>query len=537
MNYIKAFTHSGVFHADDVMSSAFLKLLNPEIKIERGFKVPDNYDGLVFDIGFDEFDHHQPDNDVRENGIPYAAFGKLWRKFSPELGLSKKSLDIIEESIVQPVDNTDNTGNHNPLSAIIGYFNPEWNSDEVADDNFEDAVEFALLALKKVIKHFKAVEEADRQAKEAISKMTSNGIIILDKFIPLSCFEEEENAKLVVFPSLRGGYNVNCIRGHFELPKEWRGISVEKAKELGLKGLTFCHVGGFILAAETKEDAIALAEKAIEIVDPAAKKYELTNDTIEHYGTVLHRIKALKDFGIVKAGELGGYIESEDNLSHEGDCWVFDEAVVKGKAKVLDNAKAEGNAQVSAYAIVKNYGTVAGNAIVTGHSKVYEIGIIFGNATMNEKCELFGCATVTGNAALHSSTKVYGTAVVGGNTVATNATIYDAATVMGSTIIGATVNGNSVIDTDVYLKDNAYITSVADYVNITMNGITVTFYLSKDKEMYFVFGGYEHKLSALDSYERELSDNTAFPNMVKLAKKYLLKGEEYGLSRDYRCSY
>ena len=48
------------------------------------------------------------------------------------------------------------------------------------------------------------------------------------------------------------------------------------------------------------------------------KKYELTDETINHYGVVLHRIKALRSFGDVKAGDLGGFIESEDNLSQEG---------------------------------------------------------------------------------------------------------------------------------------------------------------------------------------------------------------------------
>ena len=521
MKNTKAFTHSGIFHADDVMSSAFLKLLNPEIKIERGFKVPDNYDGIVFDIGFGKFDHHQSDGEIRENGVPYAAFGKLWREFSSELGLSKKSLDIIEEAIVQPVDNTDNTGDYNPLSTVIGYFNPEWNSDEVADDDFEDAVEFALLALKKVIKHFKAVEEADMQAKEAIGKMTSNGIIVLDKFIPLSCFEEEENAKLVVFPSLRGGYNVNCISGHFELPKEWRGISVEKAKELGLKGLIFCHVGGFILAAETKEDAIALAKKAIEIVSPV-KKYELTDETI-HDGK-LHRIKALKDFGNVKAGDLGGFVESEDNLSHEGDCWIYNDAIVKDKAKVLDNAITKGRAQVLDNVIVFDNATVSDNAIVSDNSKVYDHSMVSGNARINGTSEIYGHAVVNVNANV-TDTNIYDNAIVTCNADVTNANIYNYAGVISGVIIGSTINGIAIIDADINFKDNAYISSINDYINITMNGITVTFYLSKDKDIYLTFGISEYKLDDL-KYVRGLSCNTAFPSMVEFAKNYLLKERE-----------
>ena len=54
-----AFTHGGKFHADDVFSSALLLYINPEISITRGNSVPDDFTGIVFDIGRGEFDHHQ----------------------------------------------------------------------------------------------------------------------------------------------------------------------------------------------------------------------------------------------------------------------------------------------------------------------------------------------------------------------------------------------------------------------------------------------------------------------------------------------
>lgn len=72
-----AFTHSGKFHADDVFSAALLLYLNPEITIARGNIVPENYEGLVFDIGRGQYDHHQKDSRIRDNGVPYAAFGLL----------------------------------------------------------------------------------------------------------------------------------------------------------------------------------------------------------------------------------------------------------------------------------------------------------------------------------------------------------------------------------------------------------------------------------------------------------------------------
>ena len=75
MNTDKGFTHGGKFHADDVFSTALLKILFPNINVERGFVVPENFDGIIYDIGFGEFDHHQENSPVRESGTPYASFG------------------------------------------------------------------------------------------------------------------------------------------------------------------------------------------------------------------------------------------------------------------------------------------------------------------------------------------------------------------------------------------------------------------------------------------------------------------------------
>ena len=78
------------------------------------------------------------------------------------------------------------------------------------------------------------------------------------------------------------------------------------------------------------------------------KKYELTDETITAgNGQVLYRIRALVDIGEdIKAGDLGGYIAGENNLSHEGNAWVF------GSAKVYDNARGFGDARVTGNAVV-----------------------------------------------------------------------------------------------------------------------------------------------------------------------------------------
>ena len=64
------------------------------------------------------------------------------------------------------------------------------------------------------------------------------------------------------------------------------------------------------------------------------KKYILTSETIEVGALTLHRVVALKDFADVKTGDFGGFVESEGNLSHDGDCWVYGEARVDGNAYV-----------------------------------------------------------------------------------------------------------------------------------------------------------------------------------------------------------
>ena len=79
-----------------------------------------------------------------------------------------------------------------------------------------------------------------------------------------------------------------------------------------------------------------------------SKKYELVvDDTITFWGWKLFRIKALISFGSVDAGDLGGYIHTEDNLSQEGNAWVSDDAKVYGNAWVYGNARVSGDARVS----------------------------------------------------------------------------------------------------------------------------------------------------------------------------------------------
>ncbi|WP_375620598.1 hypothetical protein [Bartonella sp. TS25HLJMH] len=102
------------------------------------------------------------------------------------------------------------------------------------------------------------------------------------------------------------------------------------------------------------------------------KKYELTDETTEVDGKTLHRIRALRDFGNVEKGDLGGFIENEDNLSHEGDCWVGDDALVYEGARVYDDAQ------------------ISDNAKVFGNAEVYEDVHFYGFAEVYGDVRVFG---------------------------------------------------------------------------------------------------------------------------------------------------
>lgn len=261
MNLNKGFTHGGKFHADDVFSAALLTYINPHIKIERGFAVPENFDGIVFDIGMGEFDHHQNDSLIRENGIPYAAFGLLWKEFGTLiLGDDARKFD---ESFVEPLDLSDNTGSENQLAQIISMFNPVWDSNKSLDLAFQDAKKFALKILENYFTYSKSNERADLLLKEEIKK-AQNHILILSRFIPWKRAVMGTDLYFVIYPSKRGGYcvqsiSVDGVEGSMKIPfpVSWRGKEREElVKCTGINTLEFCHKSGFLIAVGNVDDAV-----------------------------------------------------------------------------------------------------------------------------------------------------------------------------------------------------------------------------------------------------------------------------------------
>ena len=107
------------------------------------------------------------------------------------------------------------------------------------------------------------------------------------------------------------------------------------------------------------------------------KKYEFTGDEKRIGNTRLYRIRAVMDFGPVKAGDLGGWIEKESNLSHKGLCWISGEASVYRDAEVYENALVYGDAQVF------------GDARVFGNARVHEEASVWGGAWIEGSARIY----------------------------------------------------------------------------------------------------------------------------------------------------
>ena len=144
------------------------------------------------------------------------------------------------------------------------------------------------------------------------------------------------------------------------------------------------------------------------------KKYRLTDETIEFNGVKLYRIEALKNFGCVKKGDKGGFVQSEKNLSQLENCWIFDDskaignsyvyqnAVLLRNSIICDNAFATGFSWIFGHSIVCEKATITHNARIYFNSVICGNSYVSGNAMLTES-RVDGVSEVTGNAEIHDA--------------------------------------------------------------------------------------------------------------------------------------
>lgn len=275
-------THGGYFHADEVFATAVLKQLFEGLTVRRVFR-PEADADIVYDIGCGAYDHHQPDHEIRPDGIPYASFGLIWRSFGrayiESLSVPAEYVDfvyvMVDRTLVRSVDAVDNgvsLGGGFSISNVIESLNPEWDSDESADEAFSCAVDLAGSVLMLQVRHAASMAKAKGIVTAAV-EASDGQVIELPCYVPwqeplLAMTDKKaQNAKRVIFPSNRGGYNVQAVptapdafTNRAPFPKELRGLRDEElAKASGIKDAIFVHPAGFIGAAMSLEGARVLA--------------------------------------------------------------------------------------------------------------------------------------------------------------------------------------------------------------------------------------------------------------------------------------
>jgi carbonic anhydrase/acetyltransferase-like protein (isoleucine patch superfamily) len=134
----------------------------------------------------------------------------------------------------------------------------------------------------------------------------------------------------------------------------------------------------------------------------------------------LWRIVALMDFGDVRKGDIGGFVSSKDNLSHGGNCWIYDKAkvtghaFVDGNAKIGDEACLSGNASAVGDAEVRGHATLCGCAYAAGNAVIEDNAELSGSAEAAGRAHIFGSAWLTDGALASDRARVHGNVIVTG---------------------------------------------------------------------------------------------------------------------------
>lgn len=287
---ILAVTHNGTFHTDDVFAAATLELFYEDIEIIRSREesVIENAD-VVFDVGgiYDtkvlRFDHHQRGGaGQRENGIPYASFGLVWKEYGATLCDDIDTFNVVDERLVQAIDANDcGYGNKNLFEApkpyfvgdVISSFRPTWKENLTNDEMFKEAVSFAKITLKRVINHVKSFLEAQSIIVTSYEESLDKRVIELKEEYPgwkeiLTSYEEP---LFIIYPRSTGGWSAKAVPKNKEsfdlrmsLPSSWGGLRGQELQNVtGVKDAIFCHTSLFLVVAESKDGIVQLLEKTI----------------------------------------------------------------------------------------------------------------------------------------------------------------------------------------------------------------------------------------------------------------------------------
>lgn len=290
---MRAVTHDGSFHADDVLCWTLLSRLFPHAELERT-RSEDSiaaadivFDvGMVFDPGSKRFDHHMRGRPLREDGTPYSAFGLIWAHCGRDYVRSLQQDDVeriwtdVDETFVVGIDRLDNgigQPSSNDVSSLIESFNAAWDQEEDNDQRFHAASEWAAIVLESQVGLSAARQRAMREVQAAADSSADPRILELNRGMPWqdAVFDLGlEELLFVVSPNNDFWYakavppEPKGFGQRLGLPDEWRGLKGnELAQACGVEDAEFCHAAGFIAAARSRAGIMAMVDACLRSND------------------------------------------------------------------------------------------------------------------------------------------------------------------------------------------------------------------------------------------------------------------------------
>ncbi|MCD8508164.1 MAG: MYG1 family protein [Candidatus Pacebacteria bacterium] len=287
-------THSGKFHADDIFSCATLELVleqqgyRTEVIRTRDEAIMARAD-FVFDVGGEydhergRYDHHQRGGaGEHENGIPYAAFGLIWKHYGDILTGNTEVTQHIANKLVQPIDADDNGVQiyecvrpdvaPRTLQSMLYVFRPTWcegMSDALYDERFRELVDLAKKILAREIKVCTDTAPVCNMIRAVYEATEDKRILELHEEYPWEPFIDEYDGIIYVIYERSNTWRVQGVatsKGSYVLrkrfPENWAGLRDQELVEVsGVPDALFCHNARFLAVAKSLEGARALAKK------------------------------------------------------------------------------------------------------------------------------------------------------------------------------------------------------------------------------------------------------------------------------------
>lgn len=286
-------THSGSFDPDDVLAVATVRIYlgteNVEVIRSRVPEVIEKADwvldvGGVFDPATNRFDHHQNGVPRRDNGIPYSAFGLVWRVHGADICGSVEVAAEIEDRLVLAIDAADNhmlvcqAANPEVLPFeffdVIDSFKPIWGTEETFDSEFMKAVDFAQGLLMRLIDQTNGRMTMRQMIHTTYQASDNKTVLVFEEPIARHSLVGLHGVRVVVSPvhatDVEGwmAATVPSATRNFQneasFPDAWAGlVDDELIAVSGINGAVFCHKERYVFVAKTKEAALEAAWAAI----------------------------------------------------------------------------------------------------------------------------------------------------------------------------------------------------------------------------------------------------------------------------------